>query len=188
MKPPSLAILGIDPGLSGAVVLYSPVANEMLAKRDFKNLREVTCAIRELGSQATFGVMEFVSARPGQGVTSTFHFGQADGAAIGALESINLPWIDVTPSGWQRWVREFLGIPANEAFGACEAALQAFSPDHHYLFKRAKDHNTADACFLALYGAGHADLRLKSSGGDSQYRRLPPLKEMLHLQEQRRYA
>lgn len=188
MKPPSLAVLGIDPGLSGAAVLYSPVTNEVIARRDFKSLRDVACAVRELGGQATFAVLECVSARPGQGVTSMFHFGQADGCAIGALESIDLPWIDVVPVVWQRWVREYLGLPSDAPFGACEAALQAFSPDHHYLFKRSKDHNTADACFLALYGAVHADLRLKASGGDSQYRRLPPLKELLQMQEQRRYA
>jgi crossover junction endodeoxyribonuclease RuvC len=188
MNSPSLSILGVDPGLSGAVVLYSPASNEIIAKRDFKSLRDVACAVRDLGRQATFAVMEFVSARPGQGVTSMFHFGQADGAAIGALETIDLPWVDVTPSVWQRWVREYLGLPSNAPFGACEAALQAFSSDHHYLFKRSKDHNTADACFLALYGSIHADMRLKASGGDSQYRRLPPLKELLHLQEQRRYA
>ena len=174
-----MRVLGVDPGLSGAVVLYTPSTGEVVARRDFRGVGQVAKAVRELGQKATFAVVEYVSARPGQGVTSMFNFGLAAGVPIGVLETIGLDWVDVVPQTWQRWVREYVGLDRMAPFSSCEAALVCAPERHHDLFKRSKDHNTADAFFLALWGAIHAWERPKPSGGNCSQTRLPMLDDLL---------
>jgi hypothetical protein len=182
MSAPQLRVLGVDPGLSGAVVLYTPKTGDIVARRDFRGIHEIATAVHELGRQATFAVIEYVSARPDQGVTSMFHFGQASGVPIGVCEAMGLPWIDVVPQTWQRWVREFVGVDRDHPFTSCEAALLCAPARHHQLFKRVKDHNTADAFFLSLWGAVHAFDRPKASGKNGSQTHLPPVDDMLVAQ------
>lgn len=190
MSDPVLRVLGVDPGLSGAVVLYTPSTGELVAQRDFKGIHAVAKAVRDLGAHATFAVIEYVSARPGQGVTSMFHFGQSTGVPIGVFECLDIPWIDVVPQTWIKWVKGYVGMGPTDPFSSCEAALQCAPPASHALFKRSKDHNTADAFFLALWGAVHADERPEASGRNGSQTRLPMLEHMyvLHQKRERRLA
>lgn len=48
--------------------------------------------------------MEHVSAMPGQGVTSMFHFGEGFGWLQGMLEAYEIPYELVRP---QKWKKEF---------------------------------------------------------------------------------
>lgn len=185
MSDPVLRVLGVDPGLSGAVVLYTPTTGEVVAKRDFKGIHAVARAVRDLGAHATFAIIEYVSARPGQGVTSMFHFGQSTGVPMGIFECLDIPWIDVVPQTWIAWVKEYVGMDKLDPFNSCEAALQCAPPACHKLFSRAKDHNTADAFFLALWGAVHADARPEASGRNGSQTRLPMLEQMFILQRKR---
>ena len=180
-----MRVLGVDPGISGAVVLYTPSTGAVAAKRDFRGLHDVAKAVRDLGAHATFAVIEYVSARPGQGVTSMFHFGQSTGVPIGIFEALNIPWIDVVPQTWIAWVKGYIGMDRMDVFSSCEAALQCAPPACHKLFSRAKDHNTADAFFLALWGAVHADQRPEASGKYGSHARLPMLEHMYVAQTKR---
>ena len=56
------------------------------------------------------GVIEAVHSMPGQGVSSSFKFGMAYGAAISIMERINCPWDLVTP---QKWKKE-MGLTADK--------------------------------------------------------------------------
>lgn len=159
-------------------MLYAPCTGEIEARRDFGSHKDVALAVRDLGRRATFAVVEFVSARPGQGVTSMFNFGKAAGVAVGALEVLEIPWVDVTPQSWQKWVKEYLGMSHREVFSSCEVALQCAPPASHGLFDRQKDHNTADAFLLALWGAAHATEKKKGASSLS----LPSLNDLLVLQ------
>jgi hypothetical protein len=79
-------VLSFDPGLSGAWAVGDlhgallacfpiPTIGEGVQRRvDAANLAD---AIREYGAYA-FAIVEQVSARPGQGVSSMFRFGQTD--------------------------------------------------------------------------------------------------------------
>ena len=60
---------------------------------------EITQAIDRQDIQ---GVIEFVHSMPGQGVSSSFKFGMAYGAAIAIMERINCPWHMVTPHKWKK--------------------------------------------------------------------------------------
>lgn len=146
-------ILAVDPGLSGAVCL---LGNGLLhAKRDFKSLPHLAHSVAHFGPLADYAVMENVHAMPGQGVCSMFSFGRAAGAADGALAVSLRSEIEVeyvTPQKWQQWYRKELGIPKEEEFDARAIALKLL-PDYSELFRRKKDHNTADAILLAVWKA-----------------------------------
>lgn len=56
-------ILAIDPGRSGAVVLFG--RNTLEVRRDFKEEYDIVRAVQELAPTATEAVIEFVAAMPG---------------------------------------------------------------------------------------------------------------------------
>lgn len=126
--------------------------------------------------------MEFVAARPGQGVCSMFSFGRSTGVVIGALEASGLPYCDVTPQKWQAWVREFAGLGAKESFESPRMAQQLAMEGYCSLFSRKKDHNTADAFLMALWASYEALDGVKNAGKDDD-RRLPPIEQLLEKQK-----
>ena len=106
-------ILGIDPGLSGALALWHgwqwilldmPVAGD--AKRHELNGPALCDWLREHAAGHAF--IEYAAARPDQGVSSMFKFGVAFAATKMALADCNVPYTVITPAKWKPAV----GIPA----------------------------------------------------------------------------
>lgn len=152
-------ILAIDPGLSGAVCRYTCNESHTLAalevRRDFKTLPDIANSIKYLSDNAgiTHAVIELVHAMPGQGVCSMFSFGRAAGVADGALALCFPGQVEsVAPQKWQNWFRLTYGIGKEQAFDSRALAIKIL-PEHADLFKRKKDHNTADACLIAVWKA-----------------------------------
>jgi crossover junction endodeoxyribonuclease RuvC len=146
-------VIGIDPGLSGAVALLQN--NQLQVWRDFKEREDIARAVKVAvaAGQVPLAqvVIEGVHAMPGQGVTSMFSFGTAFGVAQGAVwTACDLPVTFVAPLKWQNWVRNTLGLPKGPIDSRAIAA-QVFAAQAD-LFKRKKDHNTADAALMALWG------------------------------------
>jgi crossover junction endodeoxyribonuclease RuvC len=151
-------ILGIDPGLSGALALYTtsdqtvevfdmPVLELV---RNGKKKGEVSAqALANLlagrGIKAAF--LERVNAMPGQGVTSVFSFGRSTGIVEGILAAYDIPTTLVTPQAWQKAVGQRAGKD-----GSRERAMQLF-PAQADLFQRKKDDGRSDAALIAYYGA-----------------------------------
>jgi crossover junction endodeoxyribonuclease RuvC len=151
-------ILGIDPGLSGALALYTtsdqtvevfdmPVLELV---RNGKKKGEVSAqALANLlagrGIKAAF--LERVNAMPGQGVTSVFSFGRSTGIVEGILAAYDIPTTLVTPQAWQKAVGQRAGKD-----GSRERAMQLF-PAQADLFQRKRDDGRSDAALIAYYGA-----------------------------------
>jgi hypothetical protein len=169
-------VLSVDPGLSGAVTLYDPRGPSLELRRDFKTSEDITRAVVELRPRAAFGVVEYVGARPGQGVCSMFSFGQMTGIAMGALDALNLPWVDVAPQTWQAWCRKELGMPTADSREMARVAF-AFAPSR--LWDRVKDHNSADAALMALWGSQRALSHKASGGGKRSRTHLPPAETLV---------
>jgi hypothetical protein len=104
-------ILGIDPGLSGALaMLDADGAVELLA--DLPIIRDrslawvdggelqslLLAAIRGRPVRAT---VERVAGRPGQGVSSAFTFGLGLGSVLGVLQAMHVGIEFVTPGQWK---------------------------------------------------------------------------------------
>jgi crossover junction endodeoxyribonuclease RuvC len=146
-------ILGIDTGLSGALALHGdgrwtlrdmPIAGD--AKHHEINGPELCGWLREHKPDHAF--IEYASARPGQGVSSTFKFGVAYGATKMALAACGVPYTIITPAKWKPAV----GIQTGADKEASRLrALQLF-PNQAANLVRKKDHARADAMLLAYFG------------------------------------
>jgi len=153
-----MIILGIDPGLSGAIAIYNIYTEELIVMdmptvemtRNGKHKREVSPALVAdviAGKGAVRAYMERVSAMPGQGVSSMFSFGRSAGVVEGVLAAYEIPVTLVTPQAWMK----AMGVRAGKD-GSRERAMQLF-PAYSTLFARKKDDGRSDAALIAKYGA-----------------------------------
>lgn len=103
------AVLGIDPGCSGSLVLITEQGGyiDHLAMQTIKvgtksrvNGAAVAAWIRQYGISHAY--LEQVGAMPGQGTASMFTFGHAAGVAEGILQGLNIPYTLVTPQAWKK--------------------------------------------------------------------------------------
>ena len=103
--------LGIDPGLSGAWGLIDhngkyQSCGDMLNNGSHILSRAVWAEMSQaIDRQDLEIVIEAVHAMPKQGVSSTFKFGMAYGAAISIAERFNCPWHLVTPQKWKKLLK-----------------------------------------------------------------------------------
>ena len=109
-----MKIIGIDPGLSGAIAILEN--NKVLKIFDIpvmaegkKNKRQLNSALlvnllkeNIINNEDVAVVVEQVNAMPGQGVTSMFNFGQTFGAIKGVCAALGLPIFFVRPSKWKK--------------------------------------------------------------------------------------
>jgi crossover junction endodeoxyribonuclease RuvC len=157
--PTPRVILGIDPGLSGALALFTPTTGALTVfdvptftlGRNGKSKREVdTVELARLIDAAgpiAHAFVEQVGAMPGQGVSSVFAFGKVYGLLLGVLAANFIPHSLVPPQRWKR----ALSVPA-EKDGARARASQLM-PAHAGLWCRVKDDGRAEAALIAYYGA-----------------------------------
>lgn len=143
-------IMGVDPGLSGAMAFYFPSHPELIAAEDVPvaggEIDVATLAQRVRQMAPTSAMIEHVGAMPGQGVSSTFRFGVVFGAIRGVVSALGIPTCLVAPTRWKKHFR--LSRDKDEARAL---ALRLWPTSEH--FSRKKDHGRAEAALLARYGA-----------------------------------
>jgi crossover junction endodeoxyribonuclease RuvC len=150
-------IVGIDPGLSGAIAVIG-VAGRMDVYdiptfdlvRNGKKKREVDIyALARLPcwDNIDYAWLEQVGAMPGQGVSSVFSFGQTYGIIKGILAARQVPFDTVTPRVW----KAALHVPA--AKDGARARASQLMPGAADRWARAKDDGRAEAALIAYYGA-----------------------------------
>jgi crossover junction endodeoxyribonuclease RuvC len=153
-----MIVLGIDPGLSGALAFYDTTTEVLVVMdmptvevtRNGKNKREVSPALvadMVAGKGIEKAFMERVSAMPGQGVSSMFSFGRSAGILEGVLAAYEIPTTMVTPQAWMK----AMGVRAGKD-GSRERAMQLF-PQYSTAFARKKDDGRSDAALIAKFGA-----------------------------------
>jgi crossover junction endodeoxyribonuclease RuvC len=144
-------ILGIDPGISGAIAFFFPDHPERVACDDMPvaagNVDAVTLAARIAVMMPDVVFLEQVGSMPGQGIASTFKFGRGFGTVIGVVGALKLPLHLVAPSRWKAHFR----LPADKEM-ARALALRTF-PACAEQFSRKLDHGRAEAALLARFGA-----------------------------------
>lgn len=150
------AILGIDPGCSGALVLVTEQGGyiDHLAMPTIKvgtksrvNGAAVAAWVRQYG--ITHAYLEQVGAMPGQGTASMFTFGHAAGVAEGILQGLNIPYTLVTPQAWKKSA----GLIGSDKGAARSRAIQLY-PELRALDAKAKGQAIADALLIARFGIG----------------------------------
>ena len=151
-----MIVAGIDPGKTGALAITYPDGSVQVFDVPTVKLRGKEApawhAWLQIWSEAfLFGVdlivIEDVSARPGQGVTSMFTFGRTLGFvhAIAVASGASIQF--VTPSVW----KGKMGL-LNSGKGASREKACALYPKAHDLLGRVKDDGRAEAILLAHFG------------------------------------
>lgn len=156
-----MIILGIDPGLTGALAFYDTTTKTIEVHdmpvvsvvRNGKNKNEVspvlTSNIIAEHGQGKIGAayLERVNAMPGQGVTSVFSFGRSSGIIEGILAAYDIPTHIVIPQRWQKAMEVRGGKD-----GSRERAMQLL-PASSGKFNLKKHDGRADAALIAIYGS-----------------------------------
>jgi crossover junction endodeoxyribonuclease RuvC len=157
-----MRIIGIDPGLSGAVAVINGTDSlividmpTMTVERNGKSKRQVSASelaaiLSNYNSNDCHVYVEKVSAMAGQGVTSVFSFGRSFGMIEGILAAFKLPVTYVAPATWVKAVGRGQGKDASRA-----RAMEIF-PNNQSDFKRVKDDGRADAALIAYWGSRNA--------------------------------
>ncbi|MGP0664353.1 crossover junction endodeoxyribonuclease RuvC [Citrobacter freundii] len=150
------AVLGIDPGCSGSLVLITEQGGyiDHLAMPTIKvgtksrvNGAAVAAWIRQYGISHAY--LEQVGAMPGQGTASMFTFGHAAGVVEGILQGLNIPYTLVTPQSWKKSA----GLIGSDKDAARSRAIQLY-PELRALDAKAKGQAIADALLIARHGIG----------------------------------
>ena len=153
-----MRIIGIDPGLSGAIAILEDKKIEELFDMPVmpdgkKNKRQLNSAllvklikdnIKDL--EDTVMIVEQVNAMPGQGVTSMFNFGQTFGAIKGICAALGLPIFFVRPA---KWKKHFELI--NSSKDASRTKAIEMYPSISEQLSKKKDVNKSDALLIARY-------------------------------------
>ena len=153
-------IIGIDPGISGAIcflkdgkiidVIEMPSMAE--GKKNKKQVNgnqifnEIKSRLPEIDGEKVCVVVEHVTAMPGQGVTSMFNFGQSFGVIKGICSAMQLPIHFVRPTRWKK----YFNLIKTSKDASRSRAIEIF-PKISDQLKRKKDSNKADAILIASY-------------------------------------
>ncbi len=151
-------ILGVDPGLSGAVAFYFPVQGAVSVE-DMPvaagDVDAASFAARVAQMRPAVAIVELAASRPGQGVASVFKFGYGFGILRGVIAASGVPLHLVSPAKWKR----HFGLNADKE--RSRALALRLWPTRADLFGRKRDHGRAEAALIAQYAAE----RIINSGG-----------------------
>ena len=147
-----MLILSFDPGLSGAVALLRDhqlldVADLPTFEKELNPSAIDDWLATHVDGQVDAAFVERVSSMPGQGVASTFKFGQAYGTILGLIAARGYPLRRVTPSKWKSAFSLSKDKQASR-----QLATERF-PDFSKEFSRVKDDGRAEAALIGLFGS-----------------------------------
>lgn len=146
-----MLVIGIDPGLTGAVAVLG--GHGELVRLVDTPLLDGRYAINEMphclqGLDDGLAVLEEAQAMRGDGVVSAFKNGVGFGLWLGILEAFNIPTCRVRPADWKRT----LHLTSDK--GLSLALARRYYPQAS--LARKKDHGRAEALLLAYYGHKYA--------------------------------
>lgn len=153
-----MIILGIDPGISGAIsvlenkkildVFEMPTMIDGKKSKRQVNGAQLTSIIKKqfTNDKEIVVVVEHVNAMPGQGVTSMFNFGQSFGVVKGICAALSLPIFLIRPA---KWKKHFDLLKTNK--DASRTKVIQIYPEICDKVSKKKDSNKADAILIARY-------------------------------------
>lgn len=157
-----MIILGVDPGLSGAIVaiwengkihskLPFPTVPESRGRRVI-NLVQVSAYLRTL-PKIKMAFIEKVHSMPKQGVSGVFSFGRSYGQLEGVITSLNIPLERVTPQAWTKEMHKKVN-PKLETKKRSFLVASRLYPNETFIAPRARTPHSGliDACLIALWG------------------------------------
>jgi crossover junction endodeoxyribonuclease RuvC len=147
VNPP--VVIGIDPGISGAVAAVDAATGGLVWVEDMpaldKHVNAAALADLLEGEVIVAAAVEAVHAMPKQGVSSSFNFGRSYGVVLGVLAALNTPVVHLRPAQWKK----ALGLSADKS--ASRRMATDLWPAQAEQFKRVKDDGRAEAALIARH-------------------------------------
>jgi Holliday junction resolvasome RuvABC endonuclease subunit len=147
---PGLIVVGIDPGLSGALAVLNEDGD-----LDTVLMPVMGAPVRVVDGGAVarwlsecspnLAVIEMAQAMPKQGASSTFRFGQAYGQVLGVLQTSLIPYRIVVSRRW----KQDLGLSSDKEQSRRRAI--ELLPRWADQFTRRKDEARAEAALIAWW-------------------------------------
>jgi crossover junction endodeoxyribonuclease RuvC len=152
-----MKIIGIDPGQTGALAVMQ--AGKIATLLDMPTIPRLhgkgqqvdgyalsSWLLEQVAGDDVKVVIEAVAARPGQGVSSMFRFGEALGVVLGVCGALTLPVQWVRPAQWKRQA----GLLGKDKDAARTLATQ-LHPEVANMLTRKRDIGRADAICIAHF-------------------------------------
>jgi crossover junction endodeoxyribonuclease RuvC len=155
-----MIVLGIDPGLSGAIALIDTDLDhvevediptfKLTRNGKVKNEIDISSLARSIDAWNNYNIdhcfIEAVGAMPGQGVSSVFSFGKTFGILLGIVAANFIPTTLVTPQTWKRALK----VPADK--DGARARASQIDPYAAVYWPLKKHDGRAEAFLIAHYG------------------------------------
>lgn len=155
-----MTILGVDPGLSGALVWFNPDDGLLegvpmptfKVERNGKKRGEIdhyklANIVDERANYTKRAFIELVGSMPNQGVASAFTFGKVTGVALGIIVAHLIPLEQIAPGKWKR----HMGVTADK--DSCRRRASQLLPKYAHLWDSSTKDGLAEAALLAIYGS-----------------------------------
>lgn len=144
-----MRIVGIDPGISGAIALHVDGKLDSLDDMPVFNGgtdgAELASLLGKWKPDCVF--LEVSHAMPLNGKIATFSLGMNTGIVIGVVQSLSHPLFRITPARW----KSKMGVTRMDKNGV-RGIVREMYPDWHSTFARVRDHNRAEAVLISRYG------------------------------------
>jgi len=161
-------IMGIDPGISGAIALYDPQTRELIvhdiptvaASRGAGGAKDIDgyalgMLIDSLKPHINRCIIEKVGGIGKQSAAKSFQFGLNTGVIHGIIYSNLIPLSFVTPQVWKAYFnlkrKPAMSDSAYKSLSRSKAS--ALLSQHAHYWAMAKHDGRAEAALIALYGA-----------------------------------
>lgn len=149
-----MRVLGIDPGLTGALALLND-EGALVGVHDIPTVDgqidgyQLKLTIAALAPDHVF--VELLHAMPKNGSRAAFSQGDSWGAIRTAIQCARIPYTTVTPSKWKQRLGITRGATDKERKEISRRRAIELYPGLGF-FDRKKDHNRAEAALIATYG------------------------------------
>lgn len=157
-------ILGIDPGLSGAMALLNAITTDLAGVYNFSDTNKQRGAAKELdiydvakwlseyktnnAAEIKLAIVEDVHSMPKDGPRQAFLFGKSNGIILGILGSMQIPIVFANPSVW----KASFGLDHDKNKSLMKAT-KIFGEDAKHLYWPILKYNgAAEAALLAYFG------------------------------------
>lgn len=166
-----MIIVGIDPGMSGAIAILDNRGLSLFDMPTFdlgskKKRRRIdmakVAAFLRLHGHGSIAYIEKAQSMPGQGVASTFGYGITYGALLAILTCLQIPYTEVHPRTWKKVMLSDVDKSSKDA--SRMRAKQIWPDDPR--FDRKKDEHRAEAALIAEYGRRQLKTGVNIEGGE----------------------
>lgn len=150
-----MKVLGIDPGLHGALATWDGEVLQVIDVPIVKarsrghevNLPALVDVINHFNDPPfLFAYVERNSARPQEGISSARKSGMVEGMLLGCVAMRCRYIFRPPPTQWKKIAK----LTKDKEYSRTRAI--EFFPDYYKFFMRKKDHGRAEAALLAYYG------------------------------------